>query len=229
MNVYSVLCMCVYVSLCVYECMPICVYMCACVHVCMCKSVYCIYVMCVSLCVYECVSVYVYVYVCVCVQVCIVCVCCVCVCVCMSVWVREVSDLLNIIPDVAETSPHLAFLSEWFSPSHHSDSHDGRCLPEACPFLLLFCVDPSEDQCLLEVAAQLVLLGLAVFGYSPGQPPRGLRWSLDLPSVTCLMVWVPAEAGPTGSGAEWGISRLMCPPSAVSLLPPSCPSALFSA
>ena len=155
--------------------------------------------------------------------------CVLCVCVCMSVWVREVSDLLNIIPDVAETSPHLAFLSEWFSPSHHSDSHDGRCLPEACPFLLLFCVDPSEDQCLLEVAAQLVLLGLAVFGYSPGQPPRGLRWSLDLPSVACLMVWVPAEAGPTGSGAEWGISRLMCPPSAVSLLPPSCPSALFSA
>lgn len=75
-----------------------------------------------------------------------------------------------------------------------------------CPFLLLFCADPSEDQCplslcsLLEVAAQLVLLGLAVFGYSPGQPPRGLCWSLDLPSVACLTVWVPAEAGPTGSG-----------------------------
>ena len=217
------MCLCVYMNACLYVC--------TCVHVCMyvCAKVCIVYMLCVCLCVYMNVCLFMYMCMCVYVCKCVLYVCAVCVCVCMSVWVREVSDLLNIIPDVAETSPHLAFLSEWFSPSHHSDSHDGRCLPEACPFLLLFCVDPSEDQCLLEVAAQLVLLGLAVFGYSPGQPPRGLRWSLDLPSVACLMVWVPAEAGPTGSGAGWGISRLMCPPSAVSLLPPSCPSALFSA
>ena len=82
----------------------------------MCESVYCMYVVCVSLCVYECVSVYVYVHVCVYVCKCVlyVCAACACMCVCSCGCVggfREVSDLLNIIPDMAETSPHLAFLS----------------------------------------------------------------------------------------------------------------------
>lgn len=44
-------------------------------------------------------------------QACIVCVCCMCMYVCVCVRVREVNDPLNLIPDVAETSPHLAFLS----------------------------------------------------------------------------------------------------------------------
>lgn len=80
--------------------------MCVYAHVCMRESGYCMYV-----CLGVCMNVCLIMYVCVCMQVCIVCVCCVCMYVCVCVRVREVNDPLNLIPDVAETSPHLAFLS----------------------------------------------------------------------------------------------------------------------